>query len=71
MVLSTILKGRISPWQRFWGEVCERRGLAFTHNFRAGDLLSPFILLHLPPDCKEIGAGRCFLGGVELFLLGL
>lgn len=21
VVLSTILKGRISPWQRFWGEV--------------------------------------------------
>lgn len=52
--------------------MCESRGLAFTHSsFRAGDPLSPFLLLHLPLSCKEIGAGRCFLGAVELFLLAL
>ena len=74
VVLSTTQKGEISPWQRSWGGVCERRGLAFTHNFGAGDLLSSFLLLHhffLPPSCKEIGADHCFLGAVELFLLAL
>ena len=50
--------------------MCESRGLTLTHSFRAEDPLSPF-LLHLPLSCKEIGAGCCFLGAVELFLLAL